>query len=172
MDSLSTANVEFCLDVFKELNYNHAGDNVFFSLLSLLYALSMILLGARGTSAEPMEKVLGTAGVPSGLGSSSEWLTLYTQKTLPSCERTTRGQSTFLMTNSLDNAIHYNANNTMHAMLNLFLAISAFTHKWLKFTFIVYLYSGLNMPENTYMVWFLPSTVSIYNKMSLYQKLT
>uniref|UniRef100_E1BB19 Serpin domain-containing protein n=1 Tax=Bos taurus TaxID=9913 RepID=E1BB19_BOVIN len=57
MDSLSTANVEFCLDVFKELNYNHAGDNVFFSLLSLLYALSMILLGARGTSAEPMEKV-------------------------------------------------------------------------------------------------------------------
>ncbi|XP_017894836.1 PREDICTED: serpin B11 isoform X2 [Capra hircus] len=58
MDSLSTANVEFCLDVFKELSSNHAGDNVFFSPLSLLYALSMILLGARGDSAAQMEKVL------------------------------------------------------------------------------------------------------------------
>ncbi|XP_008158868.3 serpin B11 [Eptesicus fuscus] len=58
MDSLSTANVEFCLDVFKELNNNHAEDNIFFSPLSLLYALSMILLGARGNSAEQMEKVL------------------------------------------------------------------------------------------------------------------
>ncbi|KAK1337511.1 hypothetical protein QTO34_002141 [Cnephaeus nilssonii] len=58
MDSLSTANVEFCLDVFKELNNNHAEDNIFFSPLSLLYALSMILLGARGNSAEQMKKVL------------------------------------------------------------------------------------------------------------------
>ncbi|KAM5218272.1 serpin B11 [Hipposideros larvatus] len=58
MDSLSTANVEFCLDMFKELNNNNAGDNIFFSPLSLLYALSMILLGARGNSAEQMEKVL------------------------------------------------------------------------------------------------------------------
>ncbi|KAI4564714.1 hypothetical protein MJG53_015726 [Ovis ammon polii x Ovis aries] len=58
MDSLSTANVEFCLDVFKELSSNHAGDNVFFSPLSLLYALSMILLGARGDSAAQMKKVL------------------------------------------------------------------------------------------------------------------
>ncbi|KAB1256283.1 Serpin B11 [Camelus dromedarius] len=58
MDSLSTANTEFCLDVFKELNSNNAGDNIFFSPLSLLYALSMILLGARGNSARQMEKVL------------------------------------------------------------------------------------------------------------------
>ncbi|XP_054439856.1 serpin B11 isoform X2 [Pteronotus mesoamericanus] len=58
MDSLSTANVEFCLDVFKELNNNNVGDNIFFSPLSLLYALSMVLLGARGRSAEQMEKVL------------------------------------------------------------------------------------------------------------------
>lgn len=68
MDALSRANVEFCLDVFKELNYNHAGDNVFFSPLSLLYALSVILLGARGNSAGQMEKVLGAAGVLGGLG--------------------------------------------------------------------------------------------------------
>uniref|UniRef100_M3YYS1 Serpin B7 n=1 Tax=Mustela putorius furo TaxID=9669 RepID=M3YYS1_MUSPF len=58
MDSLSTANVEFCLDVFKELNSNNVGDNIFFSPLSLLYALSMVLLGARGNSAGQMEKVL------------------------------------------------------------------------------------------------------------------
>ncbi|XP_008065452.1 serpin B11 [Carlito syrichta] len=58
MGSLSTANVEFCLDVFKELNSNNIGDNIFFSPLSLLYALSMILLGARGNSAEQVEKVL------------------------------------------------------------------------------------------------------------------
>ncbi|XP_025221165.1 serpin B11 isoform X1 [Theropithecus gelada] len=58
MGSLSTANVEFCLDVFKELNSNNIGDNIFFSPLSLLYALSMVLLGARGESAEQLEKVL------------------------------------------------------------------------------------------------------------------
>ncbi|XP_066102638.1 serpin B11 isoform X2 [Saccopteryx bilineata] len=58
MDSLSRANAEFCLDMFKELNNNNVGDNIFFSPLSLLYALSMILIGARGNSAEQMEKVL------------------------------------------------------------------------------------------------------------------
>nr|KAF6472446.1 serpin family B member 11 [Molossus molossus] len=57
MDSLSTANVEFCLDMFKELSNNTVGDNIFFSPLSLLYALSMILLGARGNTAEQMEKI-------------------------------------------------------------------------------------------------------------------
>nr|XP_012629918.1 serpin B11 [Microcebus murinus] len=58
MGSLSTANVEFCLDVFKEMNNSNVGDNIFFSPLSLLYALSMILLGARGNSADQMQKVL------------------------------------------------------------------------------------------------------------------
>ncbi|XP_004452978.1 serpin B11 [Dasypus novemcinctus] len=58
MGSLSTASVEFCFDVFKELNSNNGGDNIFFSPLSLLYALSMVFLGARRNSAEQMEKVL------------------------------------------------------------------------------------------------------------------
>ncbi|XP_006892796.1 PREDICTED: serpin B11 [Elephantulus edwardii] len=58
MDSLSTANIEFCLDVFKELNNDSMGENIFFSPLSLIYALSMILLGAQGNSAEQIEKVL------------------------------------------------------------------------------------------------------------------
>uniref|UniRef100_A0A8C9AID5 Serpin family B member 11 n=1 Tax=Prolemur simus TaxID=1328070 RepID=A0A8C9AID5_PROSS len=57
MGSLSPANVEFCLDVFKEMNNNNVGDNIFFSPLSLLYALSMILLGARGNSADQVQKV-------------------------------------------------------------------------------------------------------------------
>ncbi|XP_072461637.1 serpin B11-like [Notamacropus eugenii] len=58
MDSLSTANVEFGLDVFKELSRNNVEDNVFFSPVSLLYALSMLFLGARGNSAAQMGKVL------------------------------------------------------------------------------------------------------------------
>lgn len=65
MDSLSTAGVEFCLDVLKELNSNSAGDNVFFSPLSLLYALHMILLGAGGNSAEQIRKVWYLSESPS-----------------------------------------------------------------------------------------------------------
>ncbi|XP_027724836.1 serpin B11-like [Vombatus ursinus] len=58
MDFLSTANVEFCLDVFKELSRHNVEDNVFFSPMSLFYALSMLLLGARGNSAAQMGQVL------------------------------------------------------------------------------------------------------------------
>lgn len=58
MGSLSTANVEFCLDLYKQLNSNNAGDNIFFSPLSLLYALNMILLGARGYTGRQIEKVI------------------------------------------------------------------------------------------------------------------
>ncbi|XP_013209769.1 serpin B11 isoform X2 [Microtus ochrogaster] len=58
MNPITTANAEFCLDVFKELSSNNAGENIFFSPLTVFYALSMLLLGARGKSAEQMEKVL------------------------------------------------------------------------------------------------------------------
>ncbi|XP_059137187.1 serpin B11 isoform X2 [Peromyscus eremicus] len=58
MNPITTANAEFCLDVFKELSSSNAGENIFFSPLSMFYALSMLLLGARGKSAEQMEKVL------------------------------------------------------------------------------------------------------------------
>jgi serine protease inhibitor len=64
MGSLSTANTEFCFDVFKELSCNNVGDNIFFSPLSLLYALSMILLGARGNSAEQVKKVRNGIATP------------------------------------------------------------------------------------------------------------
>ncbi|XP_051004172.1 serpin B11 [Acomys russatus] len=58
MDPLSIANAEFCLDVFKEISSSNVGENIFFSPVSVFYALSMLLLGARGKSAEQMEKVL------------------------------------------------------------------------------------------------------------------
>ncbi|XP_028909934.1 serpin B11 isoform X2 [Ornithorhynchus anatinus] len=58
MDPLGAANVEFCLDVFKELSTKNLDTNIFFSPLSMLYALSMVLLGARGNSAHQMVKVL------------------------------------------------------------------------------------------------------------------
>lgn len=57
MNPITTANAEFCLDVFKELSSSNAGENIFFSPLTVFYALSMLLLGARGKSAEQMEKV-------------------------------------------------------------------------------------------------------------------
>ncbi|ERE73763.1 serpin B11 [Cricetulus griseus] len=58
MNPITTANAEFCLDVFKELSSSNVGENIFFSPLTMFYALSMVLLGARGKSAEQMEKVL------------------------------------------------------------------------------------------------------------------
>lgn len=57
MNPITTANAEFCLDVFKELSSNNVGENIFFSPLTVFYALSMLLVGARGKSAEQMEKV-------------------------------------------------------------------------------------------------------------------
>ena len=67
MDPLSTANADFCLDVFKELNRHNVGENIFFSPLSLLYALSMVLLGARGNSAGQMEKVWNAVEISTDL---------------------------------------------------------------------------------------------------------
>ncbi|OBS83575.1 hypothetical protein A6R68_22435, partial [Neotoma lepida] len=58
MNTITAANAEFCLDVFKELSNSNMGENIFFSPLTMFYALSMLLLGARGKSAEQMEKVL------------------------------------------------------------------------------------------------------------------
>uniref|UniRef100_A0A8C3WQN1 Serpin domain-containing protein n=1 Tax=Catagonus wagneri TaxID=51154 RepID=A0A8C3WQN1_9CETA len=57
MDSLSAANAQFCLDVFKEISYDHTIENIFFSPLGLLSALAVVFFGARGESASQMEKV-------------------------------------------------------------------------------------------------------------------
>ncbi|XP_071592689.1 ovalbumin-related protein Y-like isoform X1 [Heliangelus exortis] len=58
MGSISAANAEFCFDVFKELKVHHANDNIFYSPLSIISALAMVYLGARGNTQSQMEKVL------------------------------------------------------------------------------------------------------------------
>nr|XP_010299608.1 PREDICTED: leukocyte elastase inhibitor A-like [Balearica regulorum gibbericeps] len=58
MGSLSAANTKFCLDFFKELRKVKRNENIFFSPLSISAALSMVQLGAGGSTAEEMEKVL------------------------------------------------------------------------------------------------------------------
>ncbi|VTJ88496.1 Hypothetical predicted protein [Marmota monax] len=56
MSSLSAANTKFTLDLFRQLRKD--GDNVFYSPVSILSALAMLDLGARGDTALQMEKVL------------------------------------------------------------------------------------------------------------------
>ncbi|NWW45219.1 ILEU inhibitor, partial [Pedionomus torquatus] len=57
MGSLTAANTKFCLDFFKELSKVKRNENIFFSPLSISTALSMVQLGAGGSTAEEMEKV-------------------------------------------------------------------------------------------------------------------
>ncbi|KAF1603350.1 Ovalbumin-related protein Y, partial [Eudyptes chrysolophus] len=57
MGSITAANAEFCFDVFKELKVHHANDNIFYSPLSIISALAMVYLGARGNTQSQMEKV-------------------------------------------------------------------------------------------------------------------
>ncbi|NWS38367.1 OVALY protein, partial [Probosciger aterrimus] len=56
MGSISEANAEFAFDVFKELKVHHVNDNVFYSPLSIISALAMVCLGARGNTQSQMEK--------------------------------------------------------------------------------------------------------------------
>ncbi|XP_009883562.1 PREDICTED: ovalbumin-related protein X-like isoform X1 [Charadrius vociferus] len=58
MGSISAANAEFSFDVFKELKVHHANDNILYSPLSIIAALAMVYLGARGNTEYQMEKVL------------------------------------------------------------------------------------------------------------------
>ncbi|XP_049680079.1 ovalbumin-related protein Y-like [Accipiter gentilis] len=58
MGSISATNAEFCFDAFKELKVHHANDNIFYSPLSIISALAMVYLGARGNTQSQMEKVL------------------------------------------------------------------------------------------------------------------
>ncbi|KAJ7338471.1 hypothetical protein JRQ81_012349 [Phrynocephalus forsythii] len=59
MNSLVTANSEFCVDLFKELLKSSSDENIFFSSLSVSAALGMVSLGARGETVTQMEKVAG-----------------------------------------------------------------------------------------------------------------
>ncbi|NXQ23570.1 SPB4 protein, partial [Alaudala cheleensis] len=57
MCSLSAANARFCLDFFRELSKRKRNENIFFSPLSLSAAFGMVVLGARGSTLEQIEKV-------------------------------------------------------------------------------------------------------------------
>ncbi|NXN11092.1 OVALY protein, partial [Indicator maculatus] len=56
MGSISAANAEFSFDLFKELKVHHANDNFFYSPLSIIAALAIVYLGARGNTEYQMEK--------------------------------------------------------------------------------------------------------------------
>uniref|UniRef100_A0A8C3CLV9 Serpin domain-containing protein n=1 Tax=Cairina moschata TaxID=8855 RepID=A0A8C3CLV9_CAIMO len=58
MGSISAASTEFCFDVFRELKVHHANENICYSPLSIISALAMVYLGARGNTESQMEKVL------------------------------------------------------------------------------------------------------------------
>uniref|UniRef100_A0A8C8AMR5 Serpin domain-containing protein n=1 Tax=Otus sunia TaxID=257818 RepID=A0A8C8AMR5_9STRI len=57
MGSITAANAEFCFDVFKEVKVHHVSDNIFYSPLSIISALAMVYMGARGNTQSQIEKV-------------------------------------------------------------------------------------------------------------------
>ncbi|KAJ8377544.1 hypothetical protein AAFF_G00256080 [Aldrovandia affinis] len=60
MESLTAANTNFCLDLFKKINDKTGNTgNVFYSPLSISSALAMVYLGSRGSTAAQMSQVLG-----------------------------------------------------------------------------------------------------------------
>ncbi|XP_032078407.1 serpin B6-like [Thamnophis elegans] len=61
MESLSTANTTFALDLFKQLCAQEPTKNLFFSPLSISLPLLMVLLGAKGNTEAQMSKVLSVS---------------------------------------------------------------------------------------------------------------
>ncbi len=49
METLSAANTQFSLDLFKKISEGNASGNVFYSPISISSALAMVSLGAKGT---------------------------------------------------------------------------------------------------------------------------
>ncbi|NXV54854.1 SPB8 protein, partial [Molothrus ater] len=58
MESLCAANSTFAVDLLRKLCEKKSGRNVFFSPFSISSALSMVLLGARGSTEAQIRKVL------------------------------------------------------------------------------------------------------------------
>ncbi|KAM4704598.1 leukocyte elastase inhibitor-like [Rhinophrynus dorsalis] len=58
MDSLSSACTAFALDLYRKFSENNPDGNIFFSPVSIAAALAMILLGARGQTAEQISKTM------------------------------------------------------------------------------------------------------------------
>ncbi|KAM9435867.1 leukocyte elastase inhibitor-like [Clarias gariepinus] len=64
MESLSRANSTFALDLYRAISAGNPNGNLFISPLSISAALSMVLLGSRGGTAEKMAQVLSFSSVP------------------------------------------------------------------------------------------------------------
>ncbi|NWH87341.1 SPB9 protein, partial [Aegithalos caudatus] len=58
MESLCAANTTFAVDLLRKLCEENSGQNVFFSPFSISSALSMVLLGSRGSTEAQISKVL------------------------------------------------------------------------------------------------------------------
>nr|XP_056710843.1 ovalbumin-like [Euleptes europaea] len=55
---IAESNGEFCFDLFRELSHPNVDANVLFSPFSIVSALAMVYLGARGQTASQVQKVL------------------------------------------------------------------------------------------------------------------
>ncbi|XP_032038407.1 ovalbumin-related protein Y-like [Aythya fuligula] len=71
MGSISAASAEFCFDVFRELKVHHANENICYSPLSIISALAMVYLGARGNTESQMEKALHFDNI-TGMGGTTD----------------------------------------------------------------------------------------------------
>ncbi|NXN95712.1 OVAL protein, partial [Rhinopomastus cyanomelas] len=58
MGSIGAASTDFCFDVFKELKSQHVNDNIFFSPLTIMSALSMVYLGAKDSTKDQIDQVV------------------------------------------------------------------------------------------------------------------
>lgn len=57
MASIGAASAEFSFEVFDELKAQYPNQNIIFAPLSILSALSMLYLGARGNTKAQIDKV-------------------------------------------------------------------------------------------------------------------
>ncbi|NWY58321.1 OVAL protein, partial [Chionis minor] len=71
MGSIGAASTEFCFDVFKELKVQHVNENIFYSPLTIISALSMVYLGAKDNTKAQIDKVVHFDKIP-GFGESTE----------------------------------------------------------------------------------------------------
>ncbi|NWH66687.1 OVAL protein, partial [Geococcyx californianus] len=58
MGSIGAASTEFCFDILKEMKSQHPTENIFFSPLTIISALSMVYLGARENTRDQIDKVV------------------------------------------------------------------------------------------------------------------
>lgn len=57
METLSTANTGFALDIFKQFCKTQGNQNIFFSPWSIYSILTAVYLGAKGQTAEQIAEV-------------------------------------------------------------------------------------------------------------------